>query len=74
MDTAPLIDDSAGQTIRLPEGYRFPGSKVYLKRVGSTVVLIPENAEWQSMFDSLDMFTPDFMSERDQPKNANTTR
>jgi len=35
--------------------------------VGNIVVLIPNENPWQSLFESLDQFTDDYMEERAQP-------
>lgn len=68
MDTAELFQYGKSQAIRLPEKYRFEGTQVYLKKVGNTVVLIPEHDSWRSLIDSLHLFTDDFMADREQPE------
>lgn len=67
MDTAKIFQNGKSQAIRLPKDYRFRGSKVYLKRIGNAVVLIPEQDSWQTLLESLDQFSNDFMVERQQP-------
>src|SRR5919108_4444292 len=67
MDTAKIFQNGQSQAIRLPKEYRFRGTKVYLKRMGNAVVLIPEYDSWQPLIDSLDMFSDDFMADRNQP-------
>lgn len=67
MDTAKLFRTGKSQAVRLPKAYRFDGSKVYLKRVGNAVVLIPEENSWDPLIESLRMFSDDFMDERGQP-------
>lgn len=67
MDTAKIFQNGKSQAIRLPKDYRFSGAKVYLKRVGNAVVLIPEQNSWQTLVESLDQFSDDFMDEREQP-------
>ena len=56
--------------MRLPKEYRFPGDKVFVKRVGEAIVLLPHHTPWQTLFDSLDLFSDDFMTERNQPSVA----
>jgi len=68
MGEAELFWIGKSQAIRLPDGYRFEGSKVYIQKMCSSVVLIPENNPWLSKSDSLDRFAEDFTEERDQPK------
>lgn len=67
MDSAKLFQNGKSQAVRLPKEYRFHGSKVYIKRMGNAIVLIPENDSWQSMIESLSLFSDDFMAERVQP-------
>ena len=67
MDTAKIFQNGQSQAIRLPKEYRFRGTKVYVKRMGNAVVLIPEFDSFQPLVDSLDMFSDDFLAERDQP-------
>lgn len=67
MDTAKLFYNGKSQAVRLPKAYRFGGTKVYIKRIGNAVVLIPEEDSWRALLDSLALFTDDFMAERAQP-------
>jgi antitoxin VapB len=67
MDTAKIFQNGKSQAIRLPKEYRFQGTKVYVKRMGNAVVLIPEHDSWQTLVESLDQFSDDFMHERQQP-------
>jgi antitoxin VapB len=67
MDSAKLFQNGKSQAVRLPKEYRFQGSKVYVKRMGNAIVLIPETDSWQAMIDSLSLFSNDFMAERIQP-------
>lgn len=67
MDTAKLFQNGKSQAVRLPQKYRFRGTKVYIKRLGNAVILIPEQDSWQSLLDSIHLFSDDFMADRDQP-------
>lgn len=67
MDTVKILKRGKRQAIQLPEEVHFPGSQVYIKKVGNVVILIPEEDSWQSLIESLDLFTPDFMQDREQP-------
>ncbi len=55
------------QAIRIPKKMRINDDKVYLKKVGNTLYLIPYHSPWQNLIDSTDSFTSDFMDERNQP-------
>lgn len=67
MDTAKLFQNGKSQAIRLPKAYRLRGKKVYLKRIGNALVIIPEYDSWQPLLESVHMFSEDFMAERVQP-------
>ena len=67
MKTTTLFQNGCSQAVRLPKEFRFPGNKVFIKKVNNTTVLIPFNQPWQSLYNSLDKFSDDFMQEREQP-------
>ena len=67
MQTAKLFQNGQSQAVRLPKQFRFQGKQVFIKKVDNTVVLIPADDPWKSLFDSLDQFTDDFLSNRGQP-------
>lgn len=68
MKTAKLFQNGQSQAVRLPKGFRFEGDKVYIKKMGNAVILIPYQESWQSLFDSLQNFSTDFMEQREQPE------
>jgi len=68
MRTAKLFKNGRSQAVRLPKEFRFDGTQVFIKRVGNMVVLIPEQGSWQTLFDSLEQFSDDFMETRNQPE------
>jgi len=67
MKTAQLITNGDNQTVILPKDFQLQGSEVYIKKIGNTVVLISQENPWQTLFDSLNLFSDDFMSTREQP-------
>jgi antitoxin VapB len=68
MNTAKIFQNGRSQAVRLPKEYRFDSDDVYIKKIGKLVVLIPKEAPWASLKESLDQFTDDFMETRDQPE------
>jgi antitoxin VapB len=68
MDTAKLFKTGRSQAVRLPKEYRFEGDEVYIKRVGSIVMLLPKKGTWDAVMESLAMFEPGFELERQQPE------
>lgn len=71
MKTAKLFQNGKSQAVRLPKEYRFGSDRVYIKRVGNAVVLLPYQTPWDTLLDSLPLFSADFMSERNQPPIQN---
>ncbi len=67
MTTAKLFKNGQSQAVRLPKEFRLEGDEVYIKRVGRTIILIPKDNPWESLINSLDKFSDDFMAEREQP-------
>ena len=55
------------QTIELPEQFAIDDDKVYLKKTGNVISIIPFHNAWQNLFQSIDEFSGDFMNERNQP-------
>ena len=67
MQQAKLFRNGQSQAVRLPKDFRFDGDSVAIKRVGKAVVLLPLHEPWETLFDALGQFTPDFMETRRQP-------
>jgi antitoxin VapB len=67
MNTAKISTDGTHQIVILPKDFQMMGTEVYVKRVGNTIVLIAKDNPWQSLFDSLEQFSEDFMTAREQP-------
>ena len=55
------------QAINIPENFKINDDKVYIKKIGNVIYLIPFHNPWQNLMDSLQEFTPDFMENRNQP-------
>ena len=68
MSIAKLFSHGGSQAVRLPKEFRFEGTEVHVRRVGSEVVLsaLPP-ADLQAMLDALDGFEPGVRLEREQP-------
>jgi len=65
---ARLFRNGQSQAVRLPKEFRFEGDFVYIKKSGNAIVLLPAKGVWSALVESLDRFSDDFMTERDQPK------
>lgn len=66
MNTAKLFKNGNSQALRLPKEFAFEGNEVYIKRIGKAVVLLPKEESVDDFWAGLELFTDDFMSERDQ--------
>ncbi len=67
METAKIFQNGKSQAVRLPKEFRFGSDRVYIKRVGNAVILLPYQSPWETLIDSLSHFSEDFMIERNQP-------
>ncbi|MDA8335113.1 MAG: type II toxin-antitoxin system VapB family antitoxin [Peptococcaceae bacterium] len=68
MKTARLFKNGNCQAVRLPREFRFEGDEVLIRRMGKAVVLLPKEDPWDTLVSSLDMFSDDYMDDRQQPK------
>jgi antitoxin VapB len=68
MKIARLFRNGQSQAVRLPKEFRFEGDFVYVKKSGNAIILLPAKGIWNSLIESLDKFSDDFMTERGQPK------
>jgi antitoxin VapB len=62
--TAKLFMNGRSQAVRLPAGFRFEGSEVFISRAGEKVILSPKPTSWDAFFEATERPTPDFMAER----------
>ena len=67
MNTAKIFKNGKSQVVRLPKEFKFQGDEVYIKRIGRNVLLIPKDDPWESLINSLDQFSDDFMAKQHLP-------
>ncbi len=67
MTSAKLFRNGQSQAVRLPKEFALPGREVFVRRVGSAVLLIPTADPWTGFEAALGQFSDDFMTERVQP-------
>ncbi len=58
---------SGSQSVKIPDSLRIKDDKVYLKKVGSALYIIPFHDPWQDLRNSVDEFSEDFLNDREQP-------
>ena len=68
MKTAKLFRNGQSQAVRLPKEFRFKDNHVFIKKSGNIVMLIPAKNSWDSLLNSINKFSNDFMAVRKQPK------
>ncbi|MBL7116156.1 MAG: antitoxin [Kiritimatiellae bacterium] len=68
MQTAKLFENGRSQAVRLPKECRFRGKEVFVRKYEDIVILFPKRSPWAPLVNSLDKFTDDFMTERNQPE------
>ena len=66
MKCAKVFENGRSQAVRLPKEYRVNDSEVSVNKVGDIIMLIPKKSKWSSLIKSLDIFTDDYMDERNQ--------
>lgn len=56
------------QAVRIPKEFHIDYSDLYIKKIGSTIILFPQENRWENLERSLSEFSDDFMGEgRNQP-------
>lgn len=58
------------QAINIPKNLRIDDDRVYLKKVGNILYVIPFHDPWNGLVSSLKEFTSDFMQDREQPTDS----
>ncbi len=71
IETIDIRDEKGIQAIRIPKNLKINDNKVYLKKVGNALFIIPFHDPWQNLFESLDLFTSDYLDDRGQQINQN---
>lgn len=66
MKTAKIFENGRSQAVRLPKECRFDTNEVAINRIGDIVLLMPVSNKWISFMQAIDMFSDDFMQERDE--------
>lgn len=64
--TIVITKTNGKQAISIPEDMRINDDKVYLKKIGNTLHIIPYHSAWQNLIESTTLFTKDFMETMSQ--------
>jgi len=68
MDTAKRFKNGSSQAVRLPKACQFNTDAVLAHKIGDVVLLFSPDSAWEGLARSLEYFTDDYMSTRDQPR------
>lgn len=71
METVKISEKGKIQSLILPNSLRINSKEVILSKVGDAIIIIPKKKGWKSLIDSLNKFSSDFMSVREQPSPDN---
>ncbi|MDR0793387.1 MAG: hypothetical protein LBE82_08770 [Chitinophagaceae bacterium] len=71
IETVDIQNISGSQAIQLPDEFKIDDNKVYLKKRGNIIYVIPYHNAMQNFYDSLSEFTSDFIEQRNQPAQQN---
>jgi antitoxin VapB len=66
VETAKVFRSGNSQAVRLPKEFRFRDDRVYVRRLGDAIVLLPYGDPWRSLLDGVTRFSDDFMATRAQ--------
>lgn len=66
IETIAVKNKEGEQAICIPKHMEINDDKVYLKKIGNALYVIPFNSPWQNLIESIDSFTSDFMDTREQ--------
>ena len=64
MLTAKIFENGRSQAVRLPKECRFNSDEVAVNKIGDIVILVPKENKWETFMQAIDMFSDDFMNER----------
>ncbi len=63
MDVVSVINDNKGQSINIPDNYKFSTDELYINKIGNVIMLLPKNDQWAGVFMGMDLFSDDFMED-----------
>ncbi|WP_024467654.1 type II toxin-antitoxin system antitoxin VapB [Treponema pedis] len=68
MVCAKVFTSGNSQAVRIPKEFHIDFSELFIKKIGSSIILTPKESNWENLERSLSEFSDDFMTEgRSQP-------
>ena len=71
IETLDIIQETNYQLIKIPNNFKIDDNKVYIKKIGNSLQLIPVHNVWENFIDNLNNFSDDFMNERLESPESN---
>ncbi|GAB5465695.1 MAG: AbrB/MazE/SpoVT family DNA-binding domain-containing protein [Candidatus Kapaibacteriales bacterium] len=66
--TTKIFKSGNSQAVRLPKEFKTDLTQFYIRKIGSSILLTPTKGSWDTVEQSLGMFSDDFLEEgRKQP-------
>ena len=65
MKTAKIFKNGRSQAVRLPKEFRFDCDEVFVQKQGDKVILSAIELGWDEFFDSISVFSEDFLAEQE---------
>lgn len=59
--TTTVFTNGQSQAIRIPKEFRVNGKKVYIKKTGNCLMIIPMDDPWRSLIEACGKFSNDFI-------------
>lgn len=68
MISTKVFKSGNSQAVRIPKEFYIDYSEMFIKKIGSSIILTPKKSNWENLERSLSEFSDDFMEgERNQP-------
>ncbi|MDR2429046.1 MAG: type II toxin-antitoxin system VapB family antitoxin [Candidatus Margulisbacteria bacterium] len=68
MKTTKVFKSGNSLAVRLPKGYQVADKELYIRKIGSSLLLMPRKKPWELLKKSLGGFSADFFADgREQP-------
>lgn len=64
IEIVDILTVAGQQVIHIPDDLRIDDEKVYFKKTGNVIMVVPFRNPWQNLYNSLSSFSSDFMDER----------
>jgi len=69
MTRTKVFTSGNSQAVRIPKEYHVDCPELFIKKIGTAIILYPQHRPWENLKKSLSEFSDDFMAEgRQQPK------